>query len=277
MTSRRRSPRHPEDSSTVLQDMLRLRRPLDTILLEPWRIPTLRIARAAKTSYRNLVTKYDKNAEKIIVESLSELYPDVTIVAEESRPGGRPAEDGWTWCIDPLDGTVNYAYGHPFFAVSIALMRGLVPEVGMVHMPLMRETFWAIRGKGACVNGRRIFSGKCRTLRDALMSTGFPYIRNRDFRANLRLMNNLLPRARDFRRCGAAAIDLAFVACGRLDGYFEAGLSPWDVAAGSLIVSEAGGIVTDWSGGTEWLSQKRILASNPYLQPALLRAMRSVP
>ncbi len=267
--------RDPSNFNTVMADILRLRAPLDAILLQPHLDPGLRIVRRVKSSYRNLVTKYDRNAEKNIVETLSALYPDVGVVAEESMPGRRPRERGWTWCIDPLDGTVNYAYGQPFFAVSIALMRGWTPEVGMVHVPLLRETFSAIRGRGAFLNGRRIRVRRSTRLRDALMSTGFPYVRNRAFRENLRNMNFLLPRVRDFRRGGAAAIDLAFVACGRLDGYFESGLSPWDVAAGSLLVSEAGGAVTDWDGGSEWILRKKILASNRRLQPALLRAIRS--
>lgn len=258
----------------VLTDLLALRKNLDKILLEPFRGPGGRLASQVKTSYRNIVTKYDQTAEKEIVGSLSRLYPDVSVVAEESRPVERMKSGGWTWCIDPLDGTVNYSYGLPLFSVSIALMRGAEPEVGMVHLPMMRETFWAIRGEGAYLNGRRVTVGRTEKLSDALLSTGFPYTRNRAFRENLRGMNKLLPKVRDFRRGGSASIDLAYVACGRLDGYFEAGLWAWDVAAGALLVSESGGRVSDWSGGCAWMERRRMLAANPLLHRALLRSLR---
>lgn len=259
----------------VLSDLLSLRKKVDRILLAPYVRPRGAPARWAKTSYRNIVTKYDQNAEKEIVETLTTLYPDVTVVAEESRPAERMKSGGWMWCIDPLDGTVNYAYGHPLFAVSIALLHDQKPAVGMVHLPYIRETFWAIRGRGTFLNGRPVFVGRTKKLRNALLSTGFPYTRNQAFRENLRGMNKLLPVVRDFRRCGSASIDLAFVACGRLDGYFEAGLSTWDVAAGGLLVAEAGGRVTDWRGGPEWMRRRRILAANPCLHRALQRSLRS--
>lgn len=255
----------------VLARLLSLRKEIDRILLTP-RYNT-RLAGEVKTSYRNIVTKFDKNAEKWIVETLSALYPDVTVVAEESRPLERPKSGGWTWCIDPLDGTVNYAYGHPLFAVSIALLHDHRPCVGMVHMPVTRETFWAVRGRGTFLNGRRVKVGRTSALRDALLATGFPYVRNRAFRENLNAMNKLLPGVRDFRRGGAASVDLAYVACGRLDGYFEAGLSAWDVAAGALLVSEAGGVVSDWHGGESWMERRRILAANPRLHRMLRRVL----
>lgn len=261
------------DLNRVLSDLLALRKKVDRILLEPYIQPRGAPASRTKTSYRNIVTKYDQNAEKEIVETLTALYPDVTVVAEESRPAERMKSSGWMWCIDPLDGTVNYAYGHPLFAVSIALLHDQEPAVGMVHVPYIRETFWAIRGKGAYLNGRRVFVGRTEKLSHSLLSTGFPYTRNQAFRENLRGMNKLLPGVRDFRRCGSASIDLASVACGRLDGYFEAGLSTWDVAAGGLLVTEAGGKVTDWHGGPEWMRRRRVLAANPRLHRALLRAL----
>ena len=274
------------DLSIVLSHLLGLRKPLDKILLEPFGGPRrgrpgrgrnegFLIASRAKTSYRNIVTKYDQNAEKEIVGTLSTFYPDVSVVAEESRPGAVMKSGGWTWCIDPLDGTVNFAYGHPLFAVSIALLRDGRPVVGMVHLPRIQETFWAIHGRGTYLNGRRVRVGRRRNLRDALLATGFPYVRNRAFRENLRGMNRLLPKVRDFRRCGAASIDLAFVACGRLDGYFESGLSSWDVAAGGLLVSEAGGRVGDFRGGPEWMGDRRIVAANGHLFPALIRGLKS--
>lgn len=264
------------DLTLVLTRLLGLRKSLDRILLEPFacRSGEFLISNRAKSSYRNIVTKFDKNAEKEIVGTLSALYPDVTVVAEESKPESGLKTTGWTWCIDPLDGTVNFAYGHPMFAVSIAILKDRRPMVGMVHLPRARETFWAVRGEGTYLNGRRVRVGRRSFLRNALLATGFPYIRNRAFRENLRGMNRLLPRVRDFRRCGAASIDLAYVACGRLDGYFEAGLSAWDVAAGGLLVTEAGGIVTDWAGGDEWMDRRRILAANRRLHPALILEVR---
>lgn len=260
--------------SRVLLHLLALRKPLDRILLAPARSAFVRPAKRVKTTYRNIVTKFDQNAEKLIVETLSRLYPKVSMIAEESEPSGGLKDGGWTWCVDPLDGTVNYAYGHPLFAVSIALLCGRRAVVGMVHLPRMRETFWAVRGKGTYLNGRPVLVGRARKLRDALLSTGFPYVRNRAFWSNLRVMNRLLPNVRDFRRCGAASVDLAYVACGRLDGYFEAGLSAWDVAAGGLLVEESGGRVTDWRGGAEWIERREILAGNPKIHRSLLGTLR---
>ncbi|OGH56708.1 MAG: hypothetical protein A3G34_07330 [Candidatus Lindowbacteria bacterium RIFCSPLOWO2_12_FULL_62_27] len=268
------------DLDRVLADLLALRPRLDRILLAPFsggrrggRRRGL-VASRAKTSYRNIVTKFDENAEKVIVDTLTGRYPDVTVVAEESKPFEGAKGNGWTWCIDPLDGTVNYAYGHPFFAVSIALLKGRQPKVAMVHLPARQETFWAVAGRGAYANSRRIHVGRTARYRDALLATGFPYTRNWAFRANLRGMNLMLPRVRDFRRGGAASVDLAFVASGRLDGYFEAGLWSWDVAAGGLLVMEAGGRVSDWTGGPDWLSRRQIVASNPRLHRSLIPYLR---
>ncbi len=266
----------------ALTDVLNLRPALDSILVGAHGAHFLtgrRVRSRPKNSYRNLVTKYDQNAEKTIVGTLSARYPDVAVIAEEGRPKHCGGTAGWAWCIDPLDGTVNYAYGFPLFAVSVALLKlsasSSEPMMGMVHLPYLRETFWAIRGRGSFLNGRRIRVGRTRRLREALLATGFPYTRNWAFRENLRGFDRLLPHVRDFRRGGAAAVDLAFVSCGRLDGYFESGLNPWDVASGGLLVSESGGIVTDGSGGKDWLFGRRLVASNGHLHQRLLRELRS--
>lgn len=229
--------------------------------------PGRHAASRTKSTYRDLVTKADLSAEKDIVCTLRRAFPGFGFLAEEGTHVG--TDNLWTWVIDPLDGTVNFRYGIPIYAASICLLHRGMPALGWVYLPMQNETFHARRGGGAFLNSTRIRAGRVRRVRDALISTGFPYARNRNFKNNLRIINRLLPRARDMRRQGVASIDLAYVACGRLDGYFESGLAEWDVAAGGLIVEEAGGKVTDWSGGSGWLKNRQILAANPILHARL--------
>ena len=220
---------------------------------------------------RDPVTAADLAAERLIVERLRARWPGAGIVAEEEtrEPGGA----GLTWYVDPLDGTVNFSQAHPFFAVSIALYRGEVPLVGVVHAPRLQETFAARAGGGATLNGQRLTGSDKTRLQDALLGTGFAYRRNELADDNVRHFADFVPIVRDLRRGGSAALDLAYVAAGRLDAYWEPHLNAWDVAAGALLVREAGGLVTDFTGGGNWLHGRSVVAGPAPLHAAILQVL----
>ena len=208
----------------------------------------------------NLVTEVDKACEALIVDGLKEAFPAHNILAEEDDyPESTSA---CKWIIDPLDGTTNFAHGYPWFCVSIALeIQGQV-QVGVVYHPMMDELFTAIRGQGAYCNGRRLQVSGRHPLKGCLLATGFPYDRTPGNENNFANFFHFQLAARGVRRAGAAALDLASVAAGRLDGYWECKLKPWDVAAGVLLVEEAGGRVSDHQGEPYSIYNHRILASN---------------
>jgi len=213
----------------------------------------------------NLVTEADFAAESAITASLGEDTPEIPILAEESADDEvkEPAE--MTWIVDPLDGTTNFAHGIPVFAVSIALMDAGQARVAAIYCPMQDELFCAWQGGGAWLNGDRITVTETDFLVQALVATGFPYdiyARLDDVMAQMR---DILPKVRDIRRMGAAAVDLAYVACGRLDAFWEMDLKPWDTAAGWLVVEEAGGMVTDFAGKPYSPFTPEILASNTRL------------
>jgi myo-inositol-1(or 4)-monophosphatase len=223
-----------------------------------------------KSSLSDLVTRADVESERLVVGRLRKAFPAHAIEAEEEVRDARGSADGPRWFLDPLDGTVNFVHRIPFFAVSLALYDGGRPEVAVVHAPLLRETFSALRGGGAFLNGERLRVTDTGALSEALLATGFPYVRGdreRDNRANF---DALLPEVRGMRRMGSAAIDLAYTAAGRFDGYWELGLAPHDVAAGALLVREAGGLVSDADGGEDWLRGGHVVAGGARLH-ALLR------
>jgi myo-inositol-1(or 4)-monophosphatase len=195
------------------------------------------------------VTQADRNSEKLIVAALREAFPDHTIVAEEG--GGVQRGDHFTWFVDPLDGTTNFAHGFPMFAVSMALQDSQGLAVGVVYDPLRDECFTATRGHGAALNGKAIHVSDCPDLDHALLATGFPYDRRTVEDNNVRAFGTFLRRCQGIRRAGAAALDTAYVACGRLDGFWEMRLKAWDVAAGIVILREAGGRVTDYHNSEE--------------------------
>jgi myo-inositol-1(or 4)-monophosphatase len=208
----------------------------------------------------DLVTEVDRGCEELIVGVIREKYPDHDILAEENVY--TPRNSSHRWVIDPLDGTTNYAHGFPWFAVSIALeIDGLV-QVGVVFHMMMNELFTAIRGAGAFLNGEPIHVSARAPLKSALLATGFPYDKTQDNENNFVNFEKFQMEARAVRRAGSAALDLAYVAAGRFDGYWECKLKPWDVAAGTLLVEEAGGRVTDHGGGPYSIRHHRILASN---------------
>lgn len=209
---------------------------------------------------KNLVTEVDRASEELIIDALRAVCPDCEILAEES--GLVSTGSRMRWIVDPLDGTTNYAHGFPWFAVSIALEIDGAVRLGVIYHPMMDELFTALAGEGASLNGRRISVSSRQPLKGCLLATGFPYDRTRTNENNFRNFEEFQLAARAVRRAGAAALDLAYVAAGRLDGYWECKLNPWDVAAGRLLVEEAGGVVTDFRGNPHTLVDHRILASN---------------
>jgi myo-inositol-1(or 4)-monophosphatase len=214
----------------------------------------------------DLVTEVDERAEQTIREILLAAYPDYGVLAEE---GGRLQGEGDTrWIVDPLDGTTNYTHGLPIFSVSIALERAGRTVLGVVYDPLREETYVAEHSRGATLNGEPIKVSSVQELRRAILVTGFPYDRD-EMPAALELFGHFAMLTQGMRRLGSAALDLCYVAAGRLDGYYERGIHAWDVAAGALILEEAGGKVTDYRGGELYLEGREIVASNGRVHPAI--------
>jgi myo-inositol-1(or 4)-monophosphatase len=223
----------------------------------------------------DLVTDYDRGAERIITDALRHEFPDHHIHAEEQGYIGIESSP-YTWYVDPLDGTTNFAHGFPAFAVSIGLTHLGESLIGVIYDPLRDELFTAGAGRGAHLNGCPICVSQVDALDRALLSTGFAYDRDWAARHNLPYLAEFLRRCQGIRRGGSAALDLAYVACGRLDGHWEMRLHPWDVAAGILIVTQAGGRVTDFGGGHRFdQSGREIIASNGKIHAAMLEVLGS--
>ena len=217
----------------------------------------------------DFVTEVDRAAEGAIVETLREAYPQYGILAEESGASGGAGSE-WQWIIDPLDGTTNFIHGLPQYAVSIALARNGTVEQAVIFDPNRNELFTASKGGGAFLNDRRIRVSRRDRLQEALVGTGFPYRAFDHIDAYLDIFKELTRRTAGLRRPGAASLDLAYVACGRYDGFWEFGLSPWDMAAGALLISEAGGLVSDLKGDAGWLESGNIVAGTPKVFAPLL-------
>jgi myo-inositol-1(or 4)-monophosphatase len=230
--------------------------------------------RVAAKQTNDFVTEVDKAAEVAIIDTLLTAYPDHGILAEES--GETPGKFGGAdhvWIIDPLDGTTNFIHGFPVYCVSIALaVKGRI-EQAVVYDPTRNDLFCATRGRGAYLNDRRIRVAKRTTLRDTLLSTGFPFRPGDHFKTYMAMLTDVMPLCAGVRRPGSAALDLAYVAAGFSDGFFEMGLSPWDVAAGSLLVTEAGGLVGNFTGEADFLEQKECLAANPRIYGQLVNVV----
>jgi myo-inositol-1(or 4)-monophosphatase len=223
----------------------------------------------------DLVTQADLKSQKAILGVLSKAFPDHAILAEEENFGHDRSLDGPIWVIDPLDGTTNYAHGFPMFAVSIGYREQGQTQFGLVYHPLLRELFIAHRGKGARRNGKKIHVSTIAKLSSSLVATGFPYNRRTSPENNLNMFCYFEMAAQCVRRAGAAVLDLANLACGRLDGFWEPNLAPWDICAGSLLVEEAGGKITDFSGNpiTD-LWCREMVASNGKLHGEMLEGIR---
>jgi myo-inositol-1(or 4)-monophosphatase len=219
----------------------------------------------------DVVTESDREAERLIIETLTAAFPAHGIVAEESP--AREGRDEHRWYVDPLDGTTNFAHGHPHFAVSIALERRGELILGLVYDPVREELFTAMQGGGARLNGAPIAVSAVASLDDALVGTGFPYDRRQHADFYLAFFGAAMRRTQGLRRAGSAALDLCYVACGRLDAFWEWKLRPWDIAAGRLIVEEAGGRVSDFAGDAHRLDGDATAASNGCVHDALLACL----
>lgn len=232
------------------------------------KLDQIQIANKADNDY---VSEVDQRAEQEIIRVIHKAYPDHAILAEES---GNTSGNDFQWIIDPLDGTTNYLHGFPQFAVSIALQHKNRLEQAVVYDPLRQELFTASRGSGAQLNDRRIRVSPRKDLEGALLGTGFPFRQKQNLDFFLATFKELFPRTAGIRRAGSAALDLAYVAAGRLDGFWEIGLNPWDMAAGALLIQEAGGLVSDLEGGNEFMKAGNIVCANPKLFKHILQAIR---
>jgi len=215
-------------------------------------------SRIEKKGFNDLVSYVDKQAEQILVTGLGEILPKAGFIAEEGTSDKKG--EFYNWIIDPLDGTTNFTHGLPVYAISVALMKGDQIVMGVVHEINRQECFYAIEGGGAFCNGNPISVSKTTDLGDSLLATGFPYYDFEQMDKYLKILNHFMQTTHGLRRMGSAAVDLAYVACGRFEGFFEYNLNAWDVAAGAFIVQEAGGVVTDFSGENQYIFGREILA-----------------
>lgn len=220
----------------------------------------------------NLATEMDMRSERVVVETLLSSFPYHGIIAEEETY--IQTESGFTWIIDPLDGTTNYTHGYPCFSVSIALEQEGVVVLGVVYDPMRDELFSAQKGQGSYLNGKSLRVSATDKLINSLLATGFPYDRKVSEKNNMDYFHKLLMASQEVRRDGSAALDLCYVACGRFDGFWELKLKSWDVAAGSLVVREAGGVVSNFTGSGFSLHDEEIVASNGAIHGALLEILR---
>ncbi|MEO8249621.1 MAG: inositol monophosphatase family protein [Burkholderiales bacterium] len=226
--------------------------------------------RVSQKQANDFVTEVDHASEAVIIETLSTAYPGHGFLAEESGSEHGAKDSEFVWIIDPLDGTTNFIHGFPVYCVSIALaVKGKV-EQAVIYDPTRNDLFTATKGRGAYMNDRRMRVAKRTELRGCLLSTGFPYRPGDDFQQYLLMMSEVMQRAAGLRRPGAAALDLAYVAAGFSDGFFEKGLKAWDCAAGSLLVTEAGGLVGNFTGESDFLHQQECMAGNPRIYGQLV-------
>ncbi|MCP5143833.1 MAG: inositol monophosphatase [Gammaproteobacteria bacterium] len=247
------------------------RRAGDLILRASARVDTVS---AELKGRQDFVTKVDRDAEAVIIDTLRTAYPGDAFLGEES---GAIGDSERVWIIDPLDGTTNFLHGFPVYAVSIALAERGILQQAVVYDPNRDELFTATRGSGAQLNNRKIRVSGQRKLERALLGTGFPVRDEKLFRNYLGSFNRLSLETSGIRRAGSAAIDLSYVACGRLDGFWEFGLSSWDIAAGVLLIQEAGGIVTTPQGKDDYLATGALVAGNPHLCEAIRNSVATAP
>lgn len=233
------------------------------------KLPDLKVEVKAQNDY---VSEVDREAEARIIADLRKAYPGHGIIAEESPAIDADAE--YRWIIDPLDGTTNFLHGFPHYAVSIACQHRGQLQHGVIYDPFKQELFAASRGAGATLNNRRIRVARSKSLQGTLLATGFPFRHPEQVDEFMKLLRLLYTSAGDIRRAGSAALDLAYVAAGRLDGYWESGLKSWDIAAGALIVREAGGLVTDYAGDGHYLDNGQVVAANSRVIADMLRLIQ---
>lgn len=224
-------------------------------------------------SPNDFVTEVDHAAEGAIIETLLQAYPNHGILAEESGRNHGARDSEYVWIIDPLDGTTNFIHGFPVYCVSIALSHRGVVQQAVVYDPTRNDLFYATKGRGAFLNDRRLRVSKRTRMSDALIGTGFPFRRGDNFKRYLKMFEEVMQHCAGLRRPGAAALDLCYVAAGYYDAFFETGLQPWDIAAGSLIVSEAGGLIGNFTGEADFLHQREVVAGNPKIYAQLVQML----
>ena len=230
----------------------------------------LDLLRVSSKSPNDYVTEVDQAAENIIIETLLAAYPGHAILAEESGRAHGAKDSEYLWIIDPLDGTTNFIHGLPVYAVSIALAhRGQVQQA-VVYDPTRNDLFYASKGRGAFLNDKRLRVSKRLRLAESLIGTGFPFRKGDNFKRYLQMFEDVMQHCAGLRRPGAAALDLCYVASGYYDGFFETGLNPWDIAAGSLMITEAGGLIGNFTGEADYLYQREVVAGNPKVYAQLV-------
>ena len=235
------------------------------------RLDTVNISEKKRNDF---VTQVDELSEQEIIRTLRKAYPDHSILAEES--GLQKKNEDYTWIIDPLDGTTNFIHGFPQFAISIALKYRNKLEVAVIYDPLRQELFTAVRGGGAQLNNRKIRVSSCQRINAALIGTGFPFKEKEFFPVYLQTFEAIFPQTAGVRRAGSAALDLAYVASGRLDGFWEMSLRPWDMAAGVLLITEAGGFTTDFHGKNNCMESGMLIAGNLKVHKSLLETILKI-
>jgi len=241
----------------------------DHIVRKINKLPDLKVEKKGRNDF---VSEVDRQAEEKIIETLLTSFPNHGILAEES--GEIEGSEDYRWIIDPLDGTTNYLHGFPHFAVSIACQHNGRLEHGVIYDPINQELFTASRGDGATLNNKRIRVTRIASTQGALLGTGFPFKNHSQLNEFLQIFSEFFSTASDIRRTGSAALDLAYVAAGRLDGFWESGLEIWDIAAGALIVREAGGITTDYEGNEDYLKLGQVISGNPKIIGEMLRKIQ---
>ena len=234
----------------------------------------LDLLRVTQKSARDFVTEVDRASEQAIIDILLKAFPQHGILGEETGTTHGRVDSEYQWIIDPLDGTTNFIHGMPVYAVSIALAHQGVVQHGVVYDPSRDELFTASRGGGSFLNNRRLRVSKRTRLEDALIGTGFPFRKGDDLDTYLAMFKKVAERCVGLRRPGAAAIDLAYLAAGRYDGFFETGLKPWDVAAGSLLITEAGGLVGNYTGDSDFLHRGELVAGSPRIYAQLVALLK---
>ncbi len=240
----------------------------DTIIRSLPKLDKIKVEQKGRNDY---VSEVDRNSERAVIDTIHKHYPDHAILAEES---GQQGDSDYVWIIDPLDGTTNFLHGYPVFCVSVGLMHKNRLEHGAVYDPLRQELFTASRGRGAQLDGRRIRVSRHNSLERALVGTGFPFRdSNIPLAPYLKMLQTVLNKTSGVRRMGAAALDLCYVAAGRLDAFWETGLSKWDLAAGALIIREAGGIISGMDGSEDFLETGHVLTGSPKIYSALAKLL----
>ncbi|MFP5399300.1 MAG: inositol monophosphatase family protein [Gammaproteobacteria bacterium] len=233
----------------------------------------LDLLKVSTKSPNDFVTEVDRAAEQAVIDTLLGAYPGHGILAEESGRERGAKDSEYLWIIDPLDGTTNFIHGFPVYAVSIALAHRGKVEQAVVYDPARNDLFVASKGRGAFLNDRRLRVSKRTRIQDALIGTGFPFRRGDNFKRYVKMFEEVMQHCAGLRRPGAAALDLCYVAAGWYDGFFETGLSPWDIAAGSLMITEAGGLIGNFTGEADFLYQREVVAGNPKVYGQLVQLL----